>query len=61
MQAIDTPAASQTPDQQNAVAWVQAVEQRQAEVAAQDAGLEYVKWAGLDQSDLLVAHCRQCR
>ena len=61
VQAIDTPAASQTPDQQNAVAWVQAVEQRQAEVAAQDAGLEYVKWAGLDQSDLLVAHWRQCR
>ena len=50
VQAIDTPATSQTPDQQNAVAWVQAVEQREAEVAAQDAGLEYVKWAGLDQS-----------
>ncbi len=50
VQAIDTPAASQTPDQQNAVAWVQAIEQRQAEVAAQDAGLEYVKWAGLDQA-----------
>ncbi len=50
VQAIDTPAASQTPDQQNAVAWVQAVEEREAEQAAQDAGLEYVKWAGLDQS-----------
>ena len=50
VQAINAPAASQTPDQQNAVTWVQAVEQREAEVAAQDAGLEYVKWAGLDQS-----------
>ena len=52
-QAINTPAASQTQDQQNVVAWAQAVEQRQAEVAAQDAGLEYVKWAGLDQSTYL--------
>ncbi len=50
VQAIDTPSTSQTPDQSNAVAWVQAVEQREAEVAAEDAGLEYVKWAGLDQS-----------
>ena len=50
VQAIDTPAASQTPDQQNAVAWMQAVEEREAEQAAQDAGLEYVKWAGLDEA-----------
>ena len=50
VQAIDTPASSRSTDQQNAVAWVQAVEQREAEQAAQDAGLEYVKWAGLDQS-----------
>jgi hypothetical protein len=49
VQAINTPAASQTTDQQNVVAWVQTVETRQAIAAAQDAGLEYVKWAGLDQ------------
>ncbi len=49
VQAIDTPATSLDADQQDAVAWVQAVEQREAEAAAQDAALEYVKWAGLDQ------------
>jgi hypothetical protein len=62
VQAIDTPAALQTPDQQNAVAWVQAVEQRQAEVAAQDAGLEYVEWAGLDPetySSLIAANASE--
>jgi hypothetical protein len=48
-QAITTSSSSRSTDQQNAVAWVQAVEQREAEQAAQDAGLEYVKWAGLDQ------------
>ena len=31
------------------VDWVQGLEPNQAELAAQDAGLEYVKWAGLDQ------------
>jgi hypothetical protein len=50
VQAIKTPAASRTAAQQAAVDWVSTVEQRQAEQAAQDAGLEYVKWAGLDQS-----------
>src|SRR5262249_29693266 len=58
-QAMSLPAtcsASQTPgkdcrnaDQQNAVAWLTAVYQRDAVRAAQDAGLEYVKWAGLNQ------------
>jgi hypothetical protein len=43
-------AASPTDDQKNAVAWVRAVAQRQAVAAAEDAGLEYVKWAGLSQS-----------
>src|SRR5262249_39660115 len=49
VQAITTPAASRTTAQKAAVDWVGAVERRQAEQAAQDAGLEYVKWAGLDQ------------
>jgi hypothetical protein len=48
LQAIN--ATSRTTDQQNAVDWLTAVAQREAELAAQDAGLEYVKWAGLDQS-----------
>jgi hypothetical protein len=47
-QAITTTASARTTDQQNAVDWIAAVEGRQAEVAAQNAGLEYVKWAGLD-------------
>ena len=48
-QAIETPSTSRTTDQQNVVDWVQGLEPNQAELAAQDAGLEYVKWAGLDQ------------
>lgn len=48
-QAITTSAASRTTDQQNVVAWVQGVEQNEAEQAAEDAGMEYVKWAGLNQ------------
>ena len=47
-QAIETPSTSRTTDQQNVVDWVQGLEPNQAELAAQDAGLEYVKWAGLD-------------
>ena len=50
VQAIDTSATSRDADQQDAVDWVQTVEDREAETAAQNAGLEYVKWAGLDQS-----------
>ncbi len=49
MQALTTSAASRSTDQQNAVDWLTAVEQRQAVVAAQAAGAEYVKWAGLDE------------
>ena len=48
-QAIETPSTARTTDQQNVVDWVQGLEPNQAELAAQDAGLEYVKWAGLDQ------------
>jgi PKD domain len=43
-------ASPRTADQQNAVDWLTAVMQRQAVTAAEDAGLQYVKWAGLDQS-----------
>jgi uncharacterized protein YjbI with pentapeptide repeats len=39
-----------TTDQQNAVDWLGTVVQRQAVAAAEDAGLEYVEWAGLDTS-----------
>jgi hypothetical protein len=52
--AITTPACStgktpcRTTDQQNAVDWLDAIFKRQAIVAAEDAGLEYAKWAGLD-------------
>jgi hypothetical protein len=46
-----TPGAGcRTADQQNVVAWLEAVDQRDALKAAQDAGLEYVKWAGLSES-----------
>lgn len=48
LQAIN--ASSPTTDQKNAVDWLTTVAQRQAVAAAQDAGLEYVKWAGLDES-----------
>jgi hypothetical protein len=49
VKAINTSAASRTADQQNAVDWVAAMEQRRTVLAALDAGLEYVRWAGLDQ------------
>ncbi len=49
MQAVTTSAASRSTDQQNAVDWLTAVAQRQTVAAAQDAGLEYVKWAGLNE------------
>jgi uncharacterized protein YjbI with pentapeptide repeats len=59
LQAITTSACTtsqtagqgcRTTDQQNAVDWLNAVLERQAVAAAQDAALEYVEWAGLDQS-----------
>src|ERR1700729_1815305 len=53
VQAINTSATSRTTDQQNAVDWVQGIEQAEAEQAAQDAVSEYVKWAGLDQGTYL--------
>ena len=48
-QAITDCSTTCTPDEQNVVDWVQAVEGRQALTAAEDAGYEYVKWAGLDE------------
>ena len=42
-------APSPTDDQKHAAAWARAVAQRRAVAAAASAGLEYVKWAGLDQ------------
>ena len=57
--AMSTPASAtgqapgdtcRTIDQQNAVDWLSTVDQRDAQQAAEDAGLEYVKWAGLDES-----------
>jgi hypothetical protein len=50
VQAIKTAPASRTTDQQNAVDWLTAIERRQGVQAADAAGLEYVKWAGLDQT-----------
>jgi hypothetical protein len=47
VQAIQTPAASRTADQQNAVDWLTAAVKRQNIQAADDAGLEYAKWAGI--------------
>ena len=43
-------ASPRTPDQQNVADWVAAAGQQLAIGAAQAAGREYVKWAGLDRS-----------
>jgi hypothetical protein len=45
IQAVD--AGSASTDQQDADTWLSAVVQREGVLAAQDAGLEYTKWAGL--------------
>ena len=50
VQAIQAPAASRSTDQQNAVAWMTTVFQREGVRSADDAGREYVTWAGLDQT-----------
>jgi Bacterial Ig-like domain (group 3)/PKD domain len=47
MGAID--ASNRTTDQQNAVDWMTAVAQRKAVHAAESAGFEYVRWAGLNE------------
>src|SRR5262249_6691997 len=48
--AITTPAQTRTADQQAAVDWLSTVAYREALQGAYYAGLEYVKWAGLSQS-----------
>lgn len=48
-QAAKTPPISRTQVQSDAVAWLTTVLQRDDVQAEQDAGLEYVKWAGLDE------------
>ncbi len=50
VQAINTPADQQTTDQANAVAWLSSLVLQQNTQAADDAGLEYAKWAGLGAS-----------
>ena len=49
MDAVGTDADDRTEDQENAVAWLTAATQRRAVRAAEAAGREYVKWAGLDE------------
>lgn len=46
-QAVNTPEAQRTTDQANAVAWLTNVALQENIAAADDAGLEYAKWAGL--------------
>lgn len=48
VQAIQTPAASRTADQQNAVDWLSGVQLHIKYDAAVDAGMEYTKFAGFD-------------
>jgi hypothetical protein len=50
LKAIKTAPASRTTDQQNAVDWITTMVKKQGVLAVDDAGLEYVKWAGLDQT-----------
>ena len=53
MEAVRTDAADRTEDQENAVAWLTAATQRRAVRAAEAAGREYVKWAGLDNIEYM--------
>jgi hypothetical protein len=48
VQAILAP--NRTTDQQNAVAWLQGIMKQKAIAAADNAGREYVRWAGLNMS-----------
>jgi MBG domain (YGX type)/IPT/TIG domain/PKD domain len=52
VQAIETPAASRTADQQGAVDWLASVVQAEQVGAAQDAVQEYADWAGTSADDL---------
>ena len=48
LQAIRTDEAARTGDQQNVADWVGRIFQKQAITAAEQAGEEYAKWAGLE-------------
>ena len=51
VEAINTPAAERTTDQQNAAAWMMQLASAQANDAAKQTGAEYTTWAGLDVTD----------
>ena len=51
VQAINTPAAERTTDQQNAAAWMMQLASAQANDAAKQTGAEYTTWAGLDVTE----------
>jgi Big-like domain-containing protein/MBG domain-containing protein len=53
VQAIKTPAGSRTDAQRGGVSWLTGMFHRHAVATADKAGLEYVKWAGLDQKAYL--------
>ena len=48
VEAIKTPAASRTTDQQNAVKWMSGLASSQSQESALQSGAEYATWAGLD-------------
>ena len=52
VQAIQTPAASRTTDQEGAVDWLASAVQAEQVGAAQDAIQEYADWAGISVDDL---------
>ncbi|MDP9092153.1 MAG: fibronectin type III domain-containing protein, partial [Actinomycetota bacterium] len=59
LDAINTPVGQRTTDQSGAVAWFTSVVQRQQVQSANNAGLEYAKWAGLgatNYEDLLATN-----
>ena len=51
VQAINTPAAERTADQQNAAVWMMRLASAQANDAAKQTGAEYTTWAGLDVTE----------
>jgi len=56
VQAIQTQPSSRTTDQQGAVNWLTDVLRRQQAQAAYQAGLEYVRWAGLSQQHYIATY-----
>lgn len=47
VQAVQTPSAQRTPDQQAAVTWIASLDRSMRAWAGRNAGLEYTRWAGL--------------